>query len=657
MQLPNQGLDSFSSIEKALNDVRNLLWVRFSQANYLASISTAFGDTWNINDLDDLITPWKQGNFSRLPAIEVRPAVEISGADGAFSSDTGRIYLAAEYISAHRNDQSAIQRLLLEEIGHFIDAQINPVDAPGDEGALFAALILGEELSQGELKSLREEDDSGVATVNGAEISIEQADVNAPHQLSGGTNGDTTTIDLGGTSGEITLEFNSLYNLDRIQLFFEGEYLPFFDSDEIPWNGSFSRVIPFNGDSREIIVRVLSDTEQPSGTALWGYEISSEIDETEEPFIPPVEVRNLTIEDRDVETGEFFESDRIVDGNKAKVSAIIKHNENSSREIEVFVEGLFKDSSSKIIRRIIGEPKTIFLSGKDTQEVEFSWDTTGFAWETGNQPASDRDIQIIVRDANSPENTKPLATSQESVEIIPQPVVLAHGLWSNAEAWDSYIASDGFLAEVHPQWQGFAVDTMNTGSSIFDLVNPFANTPNSINENSEELNKFIDQVRLNTNAENVDIVAHSMGGLISRKYIQDLMPLVDNDEPVVDELIMLGTPNNGSPLADVLFSGILLSKVTKGEFLSAQSASEEYANIYQLQTEYLKNVFNPRVYDRKDVDFSILAGVNIPLPINPPLSDESASPSYLSGIGDGVVPESNALYINRVENGKLTQEL
>jgi pimeloyl-ACP methyl ester carboxylesterase len=62
-----------------------------------------------------------------------------------------------------------------------------------------------------------------------------------------------------------------------------------------------------------------------------------------------------------------------------------------------------------------------------------------------------------------------------------------------------------------------------------------------VNSGEEYLKYWVDKAKQETGAEKVDIVAHSMGGLISRSYIQG-----DNYKDDVDQLIMLGTPNHGS---------------------------------------------------------------------------------------------------------------
>jgi len=53
------------------------------------------------------------------------------------------------------------------------------------------------------------------------------------------------------------------------------------------------------------------------------------------------------------------------------------------------------------------------------------------------------------------------------------------------------------------------------------------------------LNEIIDAIRYKTNRDKVNIVAHSMGGLVARRYLQLF------GDGKVNKLIMVGTPNNG----------------------------------------------------------------------------------------------------------------
>jgi hypothetical protein len=110
-----------------------------------------------------------------FPPIEIVSASEINGANGAFSGQTNRIYLSREYLLGNATNIAAIVRVLLEETGHWVDQFLNEEeDSAGDEGAIFAALVMGEHLSDQALAQLKTEDDSGVINVNGQLIAVEQ---------------------------------------------------------------------------------------------------------------------------------------------------------------------------------------------------------------------------------------------------------------------------------------------------------------------------------------------------------------------------------------------------------------------------------------------------------------------------------------------------
>ncbi|MBU2028728.1 alpha/beta hydrolase [Patescibacteria group bacterium] len=67
---------------------------------------------------------------------------------------------------------------------------------------------------------------------------------------------------------------------------------------------------------------------------------------------------------------------------------------------------------------------------------------------------------------------------------------------------------------------------------------------NSNIENAQLLKVKIQEIKQQENWPSVDIIAHSMGGLLAREYIES--DYYDND---INQLIMLGTPNNGAPEA------------------------------------------------------------------------------------------------------------
>ncbi|MFO8009481.1 MAG: PKD domain-containing protein [Dehalococcoidia bacterium] len=102
----------------------------------------------------------------------------------------------------------------------------------------------------------------------------------------------------------------------------------------------------------------------------------------------------------------------------------------------------------------------------------------------------------------------------------------------------------------------FKGNGINAYVSNYTVIGPFTfqyqfndvdigGTQRKINEYAEQLSREIGKARINEGAGKIDIVAHSMGGLVARAYIEsgDVGP--DYFKGHVDKLIMIGTPNNG----------------------------------------------------------------------------------------------------------------
>jgi pimeloyl-ACP methyl ester carboxylesterase len=221
------------------------------------------------------------------------------------------------------------------------------------------------------------------------------------------------------------------------------------------------------------------------------------------------------------------------------------------------------------------------------------WDSSGYAWFDDGRP---RLLQRIK--AELEENGKKIDEMTKNIKIAPKPVVLVHGLWSNWHAWEPW---QNILTTSHSyDWKAFAVGeksekgVMNTGGSFMS-----SKQTNSIAENAREVEKYIKYAQEDRNAWHVDIVAHSMGGLISRYYISQIMPANSADgRPQVAHLVMLGTPNMGSPCADVMnFAFEMTGKTVEA--------------VRQLQQDYVAG-FNRINTNRKGVKFSVLAGNPLP---------------------------------------------
>jgi hypothetical protein len=112
---------------------------------------------------------------------------------------------------------------------------------------------------------------------------------------------------------------------------------------------------------------------------------------------------------------------------------------------------------------------------------------------------------------------------------------------------------------------------------------------NTIAQNAEILGQYIDGVKQKTGAQMVDFVVHSMGGMISRYYIDRVMK--DRD---VAQLIMLGSPMGGTDCS-VLPAAL-------GFFLPAT---------IEIRESYMTGVFNQQITHRHGVEFYDLAGTAI----------------------------------------------
>ena len=317
---------------------------------------------------------------------------------------------------------------------------------------------------------------------------------------------------------------------------------------------------------------------------------------------PDVKLVDLALEHHQFPDAETWHSigSQTIDGNLVRIKAKVRNDGTATGYATV----KFTETSENI--ELPGTVSVALKPGEE-REVETEWDTSGFAWSNDRKPKTKRQIKAEIEDESL----------TEDVSVIPKPVILVHGLWSNAAAWSNY---QGFLNEAHSfAWKAFPVGAdpahglMNTGNTLGN------NQPtNSIFENAKELGKQIRHTQESMNAWHVDIVAHSMGGLISRFYIHHLMKDSPDGRPVVTHLAMLGTPNQGSPWADIVFE----EYKEKGFHVEA---------LRELKTDVVRT-FNRQVTNRKGVKFSITYTDRIPVTGN------TMEP------GDGVVSVSSAIW-------------
>jgi len=155
--------------------------------NLNEKLKLTFGSDYNVQTAQTILENWLLGDFSTIPSIELVERGDIAGANGAFATATNKIYLSKDILTGEATNIAAVEDIIVEEIGHSIDALVNAVDAPGDEGAIFAATVQGKVSSSEELSVLKAEDDSAVVIMGGKPIVIEQNTISNPQTINNST--------------------------------------------------------------------------------------------------------------------------------------------------------------------------------------------------------------------------------------------------------------------------------------------------------------------------------------------------------------------------------------------------------------------------------------------------------------------------------------
>ena len=136
----------------------------------------------------------------------------------------------------------------------------------------------------------------------------------------------------------------------------------------------------------------------------------------------------------------------------------------------------------------------------------------------------------------------------DSVKVVRPPVLLLHGVWSNATAF-----SDAFVEELREGGKRIVARGDYSGSNHVGFVQNLT-YPKDVPE---------DQIRLPLDAARAagivamkaDVVAHSMGGLLTRLHVNTSTRYrrPDNfNEGDVYRIVTLDSPHCGTPIADVL---------------------------------------------------------------------------------------------------------
>jgi pimeloyl-ACP methyl ester carboxylesterase len=123
-------------------------------------------------------------------------------------------------------------------------------------------------------------------------------------------------------------------------------------------------------------------------------------------------------------------------------------------------------------------------------------------------------------------NSQPQINATTGLNALP--VLLIHGYNSDASAWK--------------KWEGLL---KNDGIPFYPITFKQSDDKcGSVLDHARELNNIVQQIQNMTGSKQVNIVGHSKGGLDARVFLAYGTDAVAN-------LIMIGTPNDGSPIAEI----------------------------------------------------------------------------------------------------------
>jgi pimeloyl-ACP methyl ester carboxylesterase len=281
------------------------------------------------------------------------------------------------------------------------------------------------------------------------------------------------------------------------------------------------------------------------------------------------------------------------DGNIVRITAIVANDGAEEKRATIRFRDTYKGDKWDGSRPdgLLKELSVAIPAGEQ-REVAFQWDSSGYAWYDDGRPRQMQRIKVEVE-----ESSKKVDEQTRNLKVAPKPLVLVHGLWSNWRTWESWqnilTTSHSYDWKAYPVGQNPQHGRMSTGEEMGNL-----GPTGTIAENADQLARYIEYAQRDRNAWHVDLVAHSMGGLISRRYIHAAMPIYRDGKPQIAHLVMLGTPNMGSRCADLISAPL--------EF-----AGRKMEALRELRPSVVAE-FNGVTTERKGVEFSILAGNPLP---------------------------------------------
>jgi pimeloyl-ACP methyl ester carboxylesterase len=201
---------------------------------------------------------------------------------------------------------------------------------------------------------------------------------------------------------------------------------------------------------------------------------------------------------------------------------------------------------------------------------------------TSGNPNGRNDFQVLIDTANA---TNAWAAEVDwaelrlSSEVLP--VAMVHGFGGSSNDFSSPGGLEDYYVAQHPPLDG-------------RTATPSLTTRGSIRENMRLLESSFPQLLEDSATYQLNVLAHSMGGLATRLYAWD-------HPEEVDKVVMLGTPNGGTRMADILCAARAgpfdtpFKRMLEDKFGRCNGPQD---GLFQLQQAYVQKVFNKQVLDR-----------------------------------------------------------
>jgi len=278
------------------------------------------------------------------------------------------------------------------------------------------------------------------------------------------------------------------------------------------------------------------------------------------------------------------------------------------------------------------------LSGANDQWsiVSFLFDASLLRLPTGSNPSGLNAFQILI-DVSDEGWAVQVDWAELRLKPLPLPAAFLHGF---DEGHDK--DKNGRADVMEPMARYY--DDFISGLDRGQIAVPLLTNYESIQERARLLTPVIAKLQAANGGAQVNLVTHSMGGLAARQYAWD-------NPDTVSSIVMFGTPNGGTEIADDLCEALRDSKkwwdvpdwlrrlIAGGDKGGCNSPKDA---LYQLQQWYVQKVFNKAVPDRGGTRYAVIAGNGGRLP-------ERGS-GILNGEDDGAVTVESAFWLRGAED-------